>query len=458
MSRSISQTYADFAAGVTSATIPQAARDAAKLLILDGVGIALAASTFPFAQEAMAGLQEFGAGNMPVIGRPERLTLRDAAIMNGLLIHGLDFDDTHLAGVVHITASAFPTALAAALKTGRSGADLVTAYILAVEVACRLGAVAKGELNQIGFHPTGVLAAFGSAVASGWMLGLDAERLTMAQGIVLSMASGLREYSSNASGTKRLHPGWAAQCGLTASGLARHGMTGPVTSYEGKFGLFATHMQTGGADLPAATAELGSLWETQRVAIKPYPACQLSIACIDAAVHLSAQHAFTAENVADIEAVVVPHAVKIVCEPVERRMQPDSAYAAQFSLGFCVANALMRGRLSLADVENYTDQAVLALARKLRYRVDPNTNYPRHFPGEVIVTLTDGRQFRHREAINLGAAENPVSPSGIREKFDLNASRAVSDTKAARIAEIILGLDALEDVAILAAEMAGEAR
>lgn len=455
MARSISQIYADFAVGLTNGAIPASARTAAKLLILDGVGIALAASTYEFAQQAMAGLQEFGSGNAPVIGLKQRLSVRDAAVMNGLLIHGLDFDDTHTGGVVHITASAFPMALAAAMHAGRSGADLVSAYVLAVEVACRLGAVAKGEMNQLGFHPTGVLAAFGAAVGSGWLMRLDAAQLAMAQGIALSMASGLREYSGNAAGTKRLHPGWAAQCGLAAAGLAKNGMTGPLTTYEGQFGLFATHLPDERGDLPAATADLGAVWETERVAIKPYPACQLSIACIDAAVHLAGQHAFTPENVAEIVAVVVPHAVNIVCEPAARRMQPDSAYAAQFSLGFCVASALLHGRLSLADVENYRDPAALALARKLRYRVDHDTTYPRHVPGEVIVTLTDGRQFRHREAINLGAADNPVSPAGIEAKFTLNATKAVSAAKAARIAGMILGLDALDDVSTLAEELAG---
>jgi 2-methylcitrate dehydratase PrpD len=455
MPPSISETYADFTSGISNDAIPAAARQAARLLILDGVGIALAASTTDFAHNAMAGLQVFGAGNIPVIGLKHRLSLRDAAIMNGVLIHGLDFDDTHLEGVVHITASAFPTALAATQHTGRSGADLVTAFVLAIEVATRLGMVAKGEMNQLGFHPSGVLAAFGAAVAAGWLMRLDRKQLTMAQGIALSMASGLREYSSNASGTKRLHPGWAANCGLNAAALAQHGTTGPVTAFEGRFGLFATHLQGGKADLPAATANLGMVWETQRVAIKPYPACQLSIACIDAACYLSNLHTFTPDNVAKIEAIVVPHAVSIVCEPEAQRLQPDSAYAAQFSLAFCVANALLHGRLGLSDVEDFRNPATLQLAQKLKYRVDPNTNYPRHFPGEIIVTLTDGRRFHHRENINLGAAENPVSPGGIREKFMLNATRAVSEKKASAIAEMILGLDSLQDVTQLTKEMAG---
>src|SRR5690606_9590712 len=124
-------------------------------------------------------------------------------LMNGVLVHGLDYDDTHLEGVVHPTSSCFPCAMGLARFLKRSGRDFLTAYIAALEISGRLGKVAKGELNQIGFHPTGLIAAFGCAVAASRLLGLDAEQTTMAQGIVLSMAAGSREYSSDGSWSKR---------------------------------------------------------------------------------------------------------------------------------------------------------------------------------------------------------------------------------------------------------------
>ena len=142
----------------------------------------------------------------------------------------------------------------------------------------------------------------------------------MAQGIVLSMASGTREYSTDGAASKRLHPGWAGACGITAARLAATGFTGPRTAYEGRFGLYATHLQRGDDwDLDAAVRGLGKDWEVEQVALKPFPACQLSIACIDAAIRLAREHRLDGANIRRVEARVPPHAVQIVCEPVARR-------------------------------------------------------------------------------------------------------------------------------------------
>jgi 2-methylcitrate dehydratase PrpD len=378
--------------------------------------------------------------------------VRDAALMNGVLVHGLDFDDTHLEGVVHASASCWPAALGMAWRGARSGADLLLAYIVGMEVAARLGAVAKGEMNQLGFHPTGVVAAFACALVAGRLQGLDAEALVNAQGIALSMAAGTREYSSNGAMTKRLHPGWAAVCGITAAQLARAGYTGPLTTYEGEFGLYATHLSRdrGRWDLAAATRALGDTWETAQVAIKPHPACQLSIACIDAAIAVGRDPAFSAGDVERIEAVVPPHAVKIVCEPLAERRRPANAYAAQFSIPFAVACGLLHGRCGLAELERYRDPALLALAAKVGYRVDPDTNYPQHFSGEVIVMLKDGRRLAHREPINRGAADHPVSDAGIVAKFRDNARLAATPEHIDRVAQAILGLEACADARDLA--------
>ena len=227
----IAQTLSEFVSGNTFDSIPREVRERAKYLILDGVGIGYAASTYEFATKTFKALGSLGDGESEVIGFQKRLTLRDAVLMNGVLIHGLDFDDTHLAGVVHATSGCFPCALGMSAFLGKSGADLLTAYILGMEATARIGAVVKGELNQIGFHPTGVIVAFGTALIAGWLYGLTAEQLTMAQGIVLSMASGAREYSTDGAWSKRLHPGWAGAAGITAATLAKEGFIGPPTPY-----------------------------------------------------------------------------------------------------------------------------------------------------------------------------------------------------------------------------------
>lgn len=448
----IAESLAEFAFNLSDNVIPEAVRRRAAHLILDGAGIAYASTTFDFARQAVASLSTFERGDCPVIGFPVTLALRDAVLVNGILVHGLDFDDTHLTSVVHVTSSCFPTALGVASAAQRSGRDLLTAYVLGIEVAARLGNVAKGELNQIGFHPTGVIAAFACALIAGKLEALSCEQLVMAQGIALSMAAGTREYSSDGSSTKRMHPGWAGACGITAARLARGGFTGPRSAYEGAYGLYATHL---GADLTkwdlgAAVRGLGTEWETSQVAIKPFPACQLSISCIDAAIALATQHSIKSTDVERIEALIPPHAVKIVCEPLDKKRRPASRYAAQFSMPFAVACGLIHRKCGLAELERYNDPEILALADKVNYRIDPKTGYPKHFSGEVIVTLKNGRHVSHREQVNRGAADNPVSNADIVEKFMDNVQLAATAAYASDLREMILNLDSLNDARKLA--------
>jgi 2-methylcitrate dehydratase PrpD len=442
---SIAESLATFAADLDHDDIPAPVRRYAAHLMLDGAGIAFASGTFDFAAQAHGALATFEAGESPVIGRRQRLPLRDAVLLNGILVHGLDFDDTHLTSVVHVTSSCLPTALGAAVAAQRSGREMLTAYILGIEAAARIGNVAAGELNQIGFHPTGVVAAFACALIAGKLAGASAEQLVMAQGIALSMAAGTREYSADGASTKRMHPGWAGACGITAARLAMHGFTGPRAAYEGQFGLFATHLDPDLSkwDMAAATRELGGVWESARVAIKPVPACQLGIACIDAAIALHREHRVSADMIESVEALVPPHALKIICEPAERRRRPTSRYAAQFSIQFQVACALLHGRFGLAELERFANTEILALADRVGYRVDPHTGYPKHFSGEVIVTLKDGRRLAHREQINRGAADNPLSETDIVAKFSDNAALArVRNADAVR--DMIVGIDSLD--------------
>ena len=238
----IAVSLAAFAEALEFDAIPEQIRMRAKLLILDAVGIALASTRYEFAHRTLSAARELGEGTSDVIGFSAKLGLRDAILLNGVLVHGLDFDDTHGRGVIHATASCFPAALGIAAKYNASGRDFLTAYVLGMEVATRLGSVAKGGFHQVGFHPTGLVGTFGCALIAGKLQGQTAEQLAMAQGVALSTASGSLEFLEDGTWTKRMHPGWAGVAGLTAATLARHGFSGPKAVYEGRFGLFKSHL------------------------------------------------------------------------------------------------------------------------------------------------------------------------------------------------------------------------
>lgn len=441
----LSEELSAFALGLTFDQVPAAVRERAKYLILDSVGIALASTTYPFASASFAAIEELSKGGSPVIGIGRRLALRDAVLMNGILIHGLDFDDTHSRGVIHATSSSFPCALALADRDDRDGKALLVAYVAAMETATRLGSVAKGGFHQIGFHPTGLIGAFGCTLAAARILGLDPERATMAQGITLSMASGSLEFLEDGSWTKRMHPGWAGTVGITSATLAKHGFVGPRGAYDGRFGLFASHLGKyfDQADLGLATENLGRSWQINEVAVKPIPACHFTHAAADAAALLHKEHGLTASEIRRVRVLVPQEVVKTVCEPAANKRNPANSYDAQFSIPYIVATGLLKGRFTLAELEDSAlqDRAVLNLASRVDYEIDRASTFPRHYTGEVIVETEDGRTLRHREAINRGCADRPLNGEEIAAKFFDNAERAVTRTAAERIRDAVLDLD-----------------
>ncbi|MCD0504721.1 MmgE/PrpD family protein [Bordetella petrii] len=439
----LSETLAQYAAGFDAARIPAPVRERARLLMLDSIGIALASHGYDFSRRALAAVRELDSGgDSVVIGTELRMDARNAALANGVLVHGLDYDDTHARGVIHATASVLPTVLAVAARDNRSGADMVAAYVLGMEVATRLGAVAKGGFHQVGFHPTGLIGTFGCTLAAGWLQGLDARQMADAQGIALSVAAGSLEFLNDGAWNKRMHPGWAAQAGMTAATFGKHGYTGTRLAYEGRFGLYASHLGEASYDLGLATAGLGELWEVERVSVKPLPACHFTHASVDAAARLHAQ-GVRPEQIRRVTVLVPAEVVKTVCEPEAAKRKPANSYEAQFSIPYLVGTALCKGRLTLDDLEDEAlrDPAVLALAAITDYRHDPDSGFPRHYSGEVIVELKDGRTLREREAVNRGAEDRPLTAEDILAKYRDNALRQVPQARAQAIERGVLDLE-----------------
>ncbi len=451
----VADRLADFAVSFNLADVPAEVVQHARLCILDACGIALASGTFDFASAATAGIQALAEseGGYPVIGHEQTLPLRDAVLLNGILVHGLDYDDTHAGSVVHCTASAWPLALGAGLRADASGARALAAYVLAVECDARIGKLAEGRFQQRGHHPTGLVGTFGATIAAGYLSGLNAEQLARAQGVALSMAAGNLEFLSAGDWTKRMHPGWAGVCGLTAASLAGAGFLGPTTAYEGRHSLFNLHLgENHGVDPEQILMELGHAWELLDVAFKPYPACHFNHAFADCALALRSEHDLDPDQIASVTALIHPKQVNVVCEPEAAKRRPASAYEAQFSVHYLVAACLQRGRFTLEELaaDAYEDPTILSLADRVHYREDPESTYPKHYCGALEIQLKDGRLLTHRQPVNRGARENPITTAEVTEKFMANATRAVSTQQAEKIAELVMGLDELKSLDPLA--------
>ncbi|MDQ4118162.1 MAG: MmgE/PrpD family protein [Actinomycetota bacterium] len=432
----------EFVAAAALDDVPADVLERARHLVLDAVGLAFASTAYGFPTVARDALAAFGRGQHPVLGMPDRLTPRDAAVLNGVLIHGMDFDDTHIPAVTHVSAAALPAALSAAVASGASTADLLLAYVLGVEVSARVGIGGAGGFHDVGFHPTAVAGAFGAAAAAGKISGLDAPGIAAAQGVVGSMAAGLLEFLEDGSWTKRLHPGWAAMSGLTAASFAKAGWSGPPAVYEGRFGLYASHLSGRETRPDAVAAGLGTTWELMRTAVKPYPICHFNHAFADATLALRAEHGIRPSDVTAIRAAIHPVPGKVVSEPPAAKWAPRDEYDAKFSLPFTVAASLVRGRFTLAELEDdaLADPDIRALAQKVTVRPDSDSAFPAAYSGAVEIELADGRVLTRREQVNRGHEERPLTNAEIEEKFRGTIGRVAGDATAARVRDAVLGL------------------
>ncbi len=444
-----------FAAGFDLAAMPDEVLAYAKLCIADAIGIGLASNSYDFAERSARAVARLaGNGAHPVIGRSERLPLRDAALLNGLLVHGLDFDDTHPASITHCSASAVPLVLALGAEHGVSGAQVLAAYVLALEADARIGAMADGQFQQVGLHPTGAVGIFGCALAAAYLQELTPRQTAYAQGIALSMSAGSLEFLEDGAWTKRLHPGWAASSAITAAALASEDFQAPLQVYEGRYGLYNIYLQNRPVgDLGAALDSLGSDWETMKIAIKPYPVCHFNHAFIDAALALREQAGLKPDDVASVTALIHEGQSQVVCEPAANKRRPASDYDGKFSLPFAVAAALVRGRFTLDELEDeaLADPEILALCDRVDYQHDPDSAFPRYYSGELRLTTKDGRELRHREAVNRGADSRPLSADDVREKFTSNAQRVISADHAEEIWQAVMSLDTAPHLGALTA-------
>ncbi len=457
--QTLSQQVAQFVASRTFDDIAPAVRERAKLVMLDAIGTAFAASRYPFAPVALSALSSLGSGDGTVIGMNAKLALRDAVVMNGILVHGLDYDDTYLPGSVHLSASCVPAVLGMGVHVKASGQDMLMATVLGLEISARIAAAAKGGFVNAGFHATGIAGVFGSAVAAGRLMQLDAVQHTLAQGVALSVTSGTLQPLQEGSWTKRLHPGWAGASGITAAAFARAGYVGPAQAYEGHFGLYTCFLgeHKAGAQPLAVVEGLGETWEFTRTSIKLFPACHQLHAFMNCAIKLSREQTFTAENVESVRTLIADAAVPLVCEPLASKLKPASSYSAQFSLPYSVACALMRGKFGLNEIEapSYTDSELLKLANKVSYEIDPNPGFPKSRSGEVIVKMKDGHELRWRDNI---LPDEPASAESIVEKFMQNTDGILSRARAEQVRDTVLGLERVADAGAFVGSLGKQAK
>ncbi len=386
---------------------------------VDVIGLCVTARNEDYVRATLSGCDDDGP--CTAIGHARTLSAAGAALMNGTAAHGEDFDDTFEGGPVHAGAVVVPAVLAACERHNGDGAAALRGIAVGVEVLCRLSLVVPKAVHKAGFHPTAVFGAMGAAAGVAAALQSTRKQTVDALGIAGSMASGIIEYLAEGAWTKRMHAGWAAQSGLRAALMARAGFSGPRTVFEGTHGLFHGFAHKTDGNYDALLGDFGTRWVTETLAFKPYPCGTMTHPYIDCARRLAAR-GIKAESIKDIVCDVGEGTVHRLWEPLAAKQKPTNGYAGKFSQPHCIATALVRGNVGLGDFTDAAvrDPAVLAVAAKIRYRIDPQNPYPNEFTGHIRVTLADGSVVEERQPHFRGGAKEPLTRQDVEDKFALN--------------------------------------
>lgn len=457
----LAQQLASFAIASTYDSLPKDVVESVRSRVLDILGICFAATELETSRAAMAWVRsQGGLPRASAIGLEEKVPAAQAAFINGVLAHSLDYDDTHLPSVLHPSASVIPAALAAAQSVGASGRSTMAAIAVGIEVCVRIGmagfdrATGNSTYFEHGQHATSICGALGSAVAVGLLIGLNEDQLVDALGVSASMASGIIESNRTGGTVKRMHCGWAAHSGVTAAQLVALGITGPPTVLEGRFGFFQAWLH-GNFRAEEITDGLGTEWSVPGIFFKPYPANHFTHGAIDAGLELRAEGLAPGE-IESIEVGVATPTVRTIGEPLEVKQAPATGYMAQFSAPFAVAAALAGGGglgLGLGDFtdERAQDPALRALMSKVTVVADSECDaiYPHQFPAVLRVRTVDGREIVKKVLTNRGGPDRPLSFDELAMKFRDNAARTLDESSLERIRSAVARMEDLTDFCLL---------
>ena len=445
---------AAYVASLRFEDLPPAVVDRARLLALDLLGSAVRArveaDSTPSILTALAQLGLDGPGACTVMGDRRGYAPPIAALLNGVLGHSLDFDDTHAESSLHPSAPVVPAALAVGELVGADGRAVITASIAGDAVCCRLGnALDPTAHHARGFHPTATAGVFGAAAAAGKLLGLDEIGLISAFGVAGSQASGSLQFLVNGAWNKRWQVGEAAMKGVIAASLARNGFVGAVESIEGRHGFL--HGYTDGADLSRATKGLGREYETLRVGVKPYPSCRYTHAALDGLIALRRELGFAADDIESVEIGLHRNGVTLTGSPLEAKRRPANVVEGQFSMPFTAAVALDQGSFGWDDYRRLGDPALEALCDRIDVRQDDRVEAASPHPfGARVRVLTRHASHERTMTDPSGEPESFPDEAAFVAKF-MTLAEPVLGPRAARLARAILSIDTLTDLSAFAA-------
>jgi len=420
--------------------IPQRVRHEASRALLNWLGCAVGSCRHETVERALAAVRPFsGPPQAAVLGRAERLDCLNAALVNGISSHVLDFDDTH-ARTVHPSAPVLPALLGYAEWRGLSGAQLVHAFVLGVETECRIGLSVFPEHYERGWHITGTAGVFGAAAAIGKVLGLDERKMAWALGIAATQAAGLREMFG--SDCKSLHPARAAQGGLTAALLAASGFTSSERAIEAPRGF--AHVTSTKFDPAVITEELGTRYELLNNMYKPYACGLVTHAAINGCIDLAREHSIRARDVERIDLTVWPMVMELTANRA-----PRNGLEGKFSIFHACAAGIIHGAAGEAQFADAVvqDPEVIALRERVFAVPDPAI---RKLEARVTIRLKNGAAHSKHVEHALGTLPRPMSDADLEAKFKGLAGEVLPPAQVEEAINLCWQISAQTDAGVLA--------
>jgi 2-methylcitrate dehydratase PrpD len=457
----LTQEIASYVEGTRYGDVPNDVVQLARGFILDGLGVALAGSTDECSRIVQHHLRHAaGRGEASILGTALSAPAPKAALANGVAGHAMDYDDTQLStskeAVYGLLTHPTTPVLAAVLAVGEtekiSGEEFVLAYVLGVEVECRIADAINPRHYQSGFHSTATMGGLGAAMAAGKIFRLKEKQLITTLGIAASMASGLRENFGTM--TKPLHAGRAAENGVNAALLARDGFTAANNILEARRGFFSA--MAGGYDEGKISGRLGTPYFMREpgISIKPYPSGSLSHPAQDLILDLVRQHDLKAADIERIDVGTNSNVPNALIYPM-----PKTALEGKFSIPFCMAVAVLERKAGIAEFQDrkVRDKKIIELMKRVTLSVDDELERLGYdqVRSRIRITLKNGRTLEGRCDVARGHPEKPMSWSELGDKFRDCAALVLPDKNAEDIVELIARAEELKSLTPLLRALTG---
>lgn len=427
---------ADFLLSTKLDAIPSAAVHEAKRSLLNIVGCTVGGARHPAVETLWRASAPFaGAAQATLIGRQARTDAVTAALINTFASSINTFDDTHAEAIIHPSGPVMAAALAAAELRPVTGAELLAAFTLGVEISCRLSKAVSVAPAKVVFawSQTGICSGVGAAAAAARIMGLDAQKARTALGIAATQASGIR--AGHGSMCTAMMPAHAGQMGLRAAIFADAGFTSTERFFEARYGFGECF--SAGPHGPHFSAELGTRWEVLGNTYKPFPCGIVVNPLIDAALQMRRRDGLTADRIASVTIKAAPQALALCDRP-----NPKDELEAQVSLYHWVAAAFVKGRASVPEGtdEAVRDPAMAAFRARVTASIDPQMPID---GCDMTVTLTDGRMVSHRVRDCIGSRGRPMTDAELEDKLRTLAEGAMPEERVGRLIAACWGCDEL---------------